>query len=149
MRSCSVTHGPRSPLWEERLVEEFESLLEYVQELKSRNADWFIVDPNDDGTVWTGKCWMYIDSHRAEYQLIVELPPTYPAAPPSIRIPALEGKTTKMYRGGSICIDEHFVPLWQRNMPAFGIAHALHHGLQPWLQVELPLQSFDVKSGEA
>jgi ufm1-conjugating enzyme 1 len=27
--------------------------------------------------------------------------------------------------GGKICIDVHFAPLWQKNAPKFGIAHAL------------------------
>jgi ufm1-conjugating enzyme 1 len=30
-----------------------------------------------------------------------------------------------MYRGGKICIDIHFAPLWQKNAPKFGIVHAL------------------------
>jgi len=30
-----------------------------------------------------------------------------------------------MYRGGKICLDIHFSPLWSKNVPNFGIAHAL------------------------
>jgi ufm1-conjugating enzyme 1 len=57
-----------------------------------------------------------------------------------------------MYRGGKICLSEltalkmnnpsslgdHFKPLWARNVPKFGIAHALTLGLGPWLAVEVP-----------
>jgi hypothetical protein len=30
-----------------------------------------------------------------------------------------------MYRGGKICQTVHFKPLWGKNSPHFGIAHAL------------------------
>jgi len=43
-----------------------------------------------------------------------------------------------MYRGGKICLTDHFQPLWQRNVPKFGIAHALAMGLGPWLAAEIP-----------
>ena len=43
-----------------------------------------------------------------------------------------------MYRGGKICLDIHFVPLWAKNQPKFGIAHALAGGLGPWLAAEIP-----------
>jgi hypothetical protein len=33
---------------------------------------------------------------------------------------------------------EHFQPLWARNVPKFGIAHALALGLGPWLAAEVP-----------
>ena len=55
-----------------------------------------------------------------------------------ICLPELEGKTAKMYRGGKICLTDHFQPLWQRNVPKFGIAHALAMGLGPWLAAEIP-----------
>ncbi|KAL9652709.1 hypothetical protein ABK040_015759 [Willaertia magna] len=32
----------------------------------------------------------------------------------------------------------HFHPLWSRNVPHFGIAHALALGLSPWLASEVP-----------
>jgi ufm1-conjugating enzyme 1 len=41
-----------------------------------------------------------------------KIPPTYPLAPIEIEIPSLDGLTPKMYRGGKICIDIHFAPLW-------------------------------------
>ena len=43
-----------------------------------------------------------------------------------------------MYRGGKICLSAHFKPLWARNVPHFGIAHALILGLAPWLAAEIP-----------
>lgn len=54
-----------------------------------------------------------------------QIAPTYPLSPIEIEIPSLDGLTPKMYRGGKICIDLHFAPLWQRNSPGFGIVHAL------------------------
>lgn len=39
-------------------------------------------------------------------------------------------------RGGKICLTDHFYPLWARNVPHFGIAHALALGvtnLSPFL----------------
>ena len=43
-----------------------------------------------------------------------------------------------MYRGGKICLTLHFQPLWRKNFPKFGIAHALALGLAPWLAAEVP-----------
>ena len=45
-------------------------------------------------------------------------------------LPELDGKTEKMYRGGKICLDSHFRPLWARNVPRFGIAHAMALGVR-------------------
>lgn len=33
------------------------------------------------------------------------------------------------YRGGKICLTDHFKPLWARNVPKFGIAHAMALGV--------------------
>ena len=41
-------------------------------------------------------------------------------------------------RGGKICLSDHFKPLWARNVPKFGIAHAFALGLGPWMAVEIP-----------
>lgn len=70
--------------------------------------------------------------------MIVELPATYPASPPDIRLPELDGKTAKMYRGGRICMDIHFAPLWARKQSGFGVAHSLALALGPWLAAEIP-----------
>ena len=58
-----------------------------------------------------------------------KIPPTYPLSPMELVLPELDGKTEKMYRGGKICQDIHFAPLWQKNAPHFGIAHALAYGV--------------------
>ena len=55
---------------------------------------------------------------------------TYPATAPEIAIPELDGKTAKMYRGGKICLTDHFKPLWGKNVPKFGIAHAMALGVR-------------------
>jgi ufm1-conjugating enzyme 1 len=44
-----------------------------------------------------------------------------------------------MYRGGKICLDIHFSPLWAKNTPKLGIAHALAMALGPWMAVEIPV----------
>ncbi|XP_054927465.1 ubiquitin-fold modifier-conjugating enzyme 1 isoform X1 [Dermacentor andersoni] len=67
-----------------------------------------------------------------------KIPVTYPTTAPEIALPSLDGKTAKMYRGGKICMTDHFKPLWARNVPKFGIAHAMALGLGPWLAVEIP-----------
>lgn len=54
-------------------------------------------------------------------------------------LPELDGKTNKMYRGGKICLDIHFAPLWSRKTPNYGIAHALSMALGPWLAAEIPI----------
>ena len=76
-----------------------------------------------------------------------EIPATYPQSPIEIELPELDGKTSKMYRGGKICLDIHFAPLWGSKAPTYGIAHALalavtsprnNSQLGPWLAAEVP-----------
>jgi hypothetical protein len=50
----------------------------------------------------------------------------------------LHYRTSKMYRGGKICLTIHFKPLWAKNVPHFGIAHAMCLGLAPWMAAEVP-----------
>ena len=71
----------------------------------------------------------------------IQIPATYPLTPIELELPELDGKTEKMYRGGKICLDIHFAPLWQKNTPKFGISHALAIALGPWLAVEIPILS--------
>lgn len=54
---------------------------------------------------------------------------SYPSTAPEIALPELDGKTAKMFRGGKICLTDHFKPLWARNVPKFGIAHAMALGV--------------------
>jgi hypothetical protein len=42
-----------------------------------------------------------------------------------------------MLQGGAICLTVHFKPLWAKECPKFGIAHALALGLAPWLAAEV------------
>ena len=78
------------------------------------------------------------DMIKYEYDLEFEIPAKYPLVPIELCLPELDGKTEKMYRGGKICLDIHFAPLWQKNTPHFGIAHSLAYGLAPWMAVEIP-----------
>lgn len=61
--------------------------------------------------------------------MLTQIPVTYPTTAPEIALPELDGKTAKMYRGGKICLTDHFKPLWARNVPKFGIAHAMALGV--------------------
>ncbi|RWS04223.1 Ufm1-conjugating enzyme-like protein, partial [Dinothrombium tinctorium] len=147
--------GPRDKeLWPVRLKEEYQALIKvsncckcftlltdaasYVQQSKENDNDWFRLESNKDGTKWFGKCWHIHELLRYEFEIEFDIPVTYPTTAPEIAIPELDGKTAKMYRGGKICLSDHFKPLWARNVPKFGIAHAMALGLGPWLAVEIP-----------
>lgn len=101
------------------------SLPQYVKLNKQEDKDWFHIECNSAGTHWTGTCWYFFEQIRYEFQLEFEIPVTYPATPPDLKLPQLDGLTSKMYRGGKICQTIHFQPLWARNVPRFGIAHSL------------------------
>ena len=131
--------GPRDKeLWPQRLKEEYQALIQYVQNNKESDNDWFRLESNKDGTQWFGKCWHMHELIKYEFAIEFDIPVTYPTTAPEIAIPELDGKTAKMYRGGKICLTDHFKPLWARNVPKFGIAHAMALGLGPWLAVEIP-----------
>mmetsp|Transcript_26095 Transcript_26095/g.36729 ORF Transcript_26095/g.36729 Transcript_26095/m.36729 type:complete len:184 (-) Transcript_26095:1860-2411(-) len=135
----TVNAGPRDPVnWEKRLKEEYIALIKYVQINKEADNDWFYLESNKSGTRWTGKCWYISNFRKYTFDLEFEIPATYPATAPELQIPELEGLTPKMYRGGKICLTIHFKPLWAKNAPHFGIAHALALGLAPWLAAEIP-----------
>ena len=136
----TVNAGPRDgERWIARLKEEYAAVIAYVKQNKARDADWFTIASDKAGLKWSGRCWTYHNQLRYEVAFNFEIGAGYPAAPLEILVPELEGKTVKMYRGGRICIDAHFAPLWQRNSPRMGIAHALALGLGPWLAVEIPV----------
>lgn len=131
--------GPRDgEAWVARLKEELTVLIQYVSTCKANDTDWFTISSNKEGTRWTGKCWYIHELIRYEFDIEFEVPVTYPATPFEIALPQLEQKTEKMYRGGKICLTIHFKPLWAKNAPHFGIAHALCLGLAPWLAAEVP-----------
>jgi ufm1-conjugating enzyme 1 len=122
----TVRASPRDKeAWTARLREELTALIKYVQVNKEQDKDWFHIECNPHGTRWTGKCWYYYEQIRYEFDLEFDIPVTYPAAAPELKLPQLEGLTSKMYRGGKICQTIHFQPLWARNVPHFGIAHSL------------------------
>ncbi|EGC36812.1 hypothetical protein DICPUDRAFT_31269 [Dictyostelium purpureum] len=131
--------GPRDgDKWIERMKEEYTSLIKYVEINKKSDNDWFNIESNQMGTRWQGKCWYIYNFKKYEFDFEFDMPITYPETAPEIAIPELENKTEKMYRGGKICLTVHFKPLWARNVPHFGIAHALALGLAPWLAAEVP-----------
>eukprot|EP00793_Prasinoderma_coloniale_P006975 PRCOL_00001807-RA len=136
----TVKAGPRDgEQWTERLKQEMKALISYVQSNKAADTDWFTLSPaNKEGTKWVGKCWYVHNLLKYEFDLEFELPVTYPMTSPELQLPELDGKTAKMYRGGKICLTIHFKPLWAKNAPHFGIAHALCLGLGPWLAAEIP-----------
>lgn len=135
---CTVNAGPRSPEWSERLKEEYVALINYLTIAKENDKEWFKIEANKEGTEWRGRCWCMHEMVKYEFDLAFDIPATYPLTPIELRLPELDGKTSKMYRGGRICLDAHFAPLWNKNAPKFGIAHALALGLGPWLAAEVP-----------
>ncbi|KAK9974145.1 hypothetical protein ABG768_022254 [Culter alburnus] len=145
--------GPRDKeLWVQRLREEYLALIKYVENNKAADNDWFRLESNKEGTRWFGKCWYIHELLKYEFDMEFDvrpfeltyctfkgrIPVTYPATAPEVAIPELDGKTAKMYRGGKICLTDHFKPLWARNVPKFGLAHLMALGLGPWLAVEIP-----------
>jgi ufm1-conjugating enzyme 1 len=148
--------GPREKeLWVQRLKEEFQALIKYVETNKQQDNDWFRLESNKEGTRWFGKCWYIHELLKYEFDVefdviiqfyisvcshlinaficltyfCLQIPITYPTTAPEIALPELDGKTAKMYRGGKICLTDHFKPLWARNVPKFGIAHAMALGV--------------------
>lgn len=137
----SIEASPTDKNWEDRLKEEYIALIEYIKLLKDEDSDWFEIKPLDGkkpGVKWEGTCWYYYNFTKYEFKLQFEVPATYPSSPIELELPELDGKTPKMYRGGKICLDIHFSPLWAKNTPKFGIAHALALALGPWLAAEIP-----------
>mmetsp|Transcript_38024 Transcript_38024/g.90346 ORF Transcript_38024/g.90346 Transcript_38024/m.90346 type:complete len:167 (+) Transcript_38024:127-627(+) len=135
----TVKAGPRDQeKWQDRLKEELAALIQYTKIGKENDQDWFTITCDKTGTKWSGKCWYIHNLLKYEFDFEFETPVTYPVTAPEIAIPSLDGKTAKMYRGGKICLTVHFKPLWAKNVPRFGIAHAMCLGLAPWLAAEVP-----------
>ncbi|EEA07678.1 uncharacterized protein CMU_006010 [Cryptosporidium muris RN66] len=134
----SLNAGPNNKEWNNRLKEELSSIIKYITLLKETGQDWFYIKSNPQGTEWTGKCWYIYNMDKYEFDFQFKIPDKYPLTPIEIELPQLDGKTEKMYRGGKICLDIHFIPLWAKNCPKFGIAHVLAMGLAPWLAAEIP-----------
>jgi ufm1-conjugating enzyme 1 len=137
--NLSVRASPRDANWIERLKEELQTLIAYVKINKQSDSDWFQVNPTDStGVHWSGHCWLTVSHHKYVFDLTFELPVGYPETPFDICLPELDAKTPKMYHGAKICLSAHFKPLWCKNVPHYGIVHALALGLAPWLAAEIP-----------
>ncbi|PHJ23811.1 ubiquitin-fold modifier-conjugating enzyme 1 [Cystoisospora suis] len=95
---CKVNAGPRSPEWPERLKEEYLSLIDYISHNKKNDKDWFNLESNKEGTEWKGRCWYIHEMVKYEFDLVFDIPATYPLTPIELRLPQLDGKTSKMYR---------------------------------------------------
>lgn len=55
-----INAGPRDgDLWLERLKEEYEALIVFINNNKQNDLDWFRLESNADGTRWFGKCWHF------------------------------------------------------------------------------------------
>lgn len=135
----TINASPLDPKWPDRLREELVALINLVEANVEKDNDWFQVEPIDEkGLQWEGSCWVIYNMKKYTFKVHFEIPATYPASPIEIELPELDGKTSKMYRGGKICLDIHFAPLWRHNAPKFGIVHAMCHALGPWLAAEIP-----------
>lgn len=95
--------------------QELTALIRYIQLNKDMDMDWFTIEPKNGGQRWEGKCWYIHNLIKYEFDFQFDIPATYPAVAPEIELPALDGKTAKMYRGGKICLTIHFKPLWAKN----------------------------------
>eukprot|EP00126_Sphaerothecum_destruens_P000881 Sdes_comp11597_c0_seq1m2785 len=120
------------------LLSQPQPLIDFSARFLEEDNDWFRLESNKEGTKWFGKCWFVHHWLKYEFEVEFDIPVTYPETAPEIALPQLDGKTAKMYRGGKICLTDHFKPLWGKNVPKFGIAHVLALGLGPWLAVEIP-----------
>ena len=65
-------------------------------------------------------------------------PPRLLLLPPLLRAACTHPPGSPPPPPAQICLDSHFRPLWARNEPRFGIAHAMALGMGPWLAVEIP-----------
>ncbi|KAF3608324.1 hypothetical protein DY000_02047148 [Brassica cretica] len=81
-------------------------------------------NPASDGDAWKQRL-------KEEYKSLIAYTQMNKIRSPELELPEIDGKTQKMYRGGKICLTVHFKPLWAKNCPTFGIAHALCSGLAP------------------
>ena len=62
--------GPREKeLWVQRLKEEFQALIKYVETNKQQDNDWFRLESNKEGTRWFGKCWYIHELLKYEFDV--------------------------------------------------------------------------------
>ncbi|OCT66650.1 hypothetical protein XELAEV_18042902mg [Xenopus laevis] len=119
-------------LWVQRLKEEYQALIKYVENNKNADNDWFRLESNKEGTRWFGKCWYIHDLLKYEFDVEFDVLLHYHT------VIHFTFSLLSICRGGKICLTEHFKPLWARNVPKFGLGHLMALGLGPWLAVEIP-----------
>uniref|UniRef100_A0A3B4WDN6 Ubiquitin-fold modifier-conjugating enzyme 1 n=1 Tax=Seriola lalandi dorsalis TaxID=1841481 RepID=A0A3B4WDN6_SERLL len=67
--------GPRDrTLWPQRLKEEYQALIQFVEQNKAADNDWFRLESNADGTRWTGTCWFIHELLRYEFRRRLPVP---------------------------------------------------------------------------
>ncbi|XP_040982198.1 ubiquitin-fold modifier-conjugating enzyme 1 isoform X1 [Aquila chrysaetos chrysaetos] len=62
--------GPRDrESWASRLKEEYRALIQYVENNKRADNDWFRLESNAEGTRWFGKCWYVHELLKYEFAI--------------------------------------------------------------------------------
>ncbi|XP_069650203.1 ubiquitin-fold modifier-conjugating enzyme 1 isoform X1 [Haliaeetus albicilla] len=62
--------GPRDREgWASRLKEEYRALIQYVENNKRADNDWFRLESNAEGTRWFGKCWYVHELLKYEFAI--------------------------------------------------------------------------------
>jgi ufm1-conjugating enzyme 1 len=69
----TIKAGPKDSKWKDRLKEEYLALIEYVKLNQQEDNEWFQVEPNSEGTKWKGKCWIYYNFQKYEFDLQFEV----------------------------------------------------------------------------
>jgi ufm1-conjugating enzyme 1 len=69
----TINAGPRDKEgWQNRLKEELQALIKYIEINKSSDLDWFTIKPsNKEGTHWQGKCWYIHELIKYEFDFQV------------------------------------------------------------------------------
>ena len=65
----TIKAGPEDPDWTDRLMEEYTALIQYVENNKENDNDWFELSSDDTGIKWSGKCWFFQDLRRYEFNV--------------------------------------------------------------------------------
>ena len=47
-------------------MQEYTALIKYIQMGKENDTDWFQIESNKEGTVWTGKVWYVYEMKKYE-----------------------------------------------------------------------------------
>jgi len=65
--------GPRDKEWKQRLKEEYVAFIKLVELNQEDDNEWFQIEPNEEGTKWTGKCWHFHNYQKYEFKLQFEV----------------------------------------------------------------------------